>query len=258
MKKDVKYFNANKSGRDFVVGDIHGCLNEFQEKLREIDFDFVHDRMFSLGDLVDRGPNSKECLDLLFEPWFHAIKGNHELLWYFAHTKGSANDLNIFISNGGTLMEDLHDIDMYSSEIKNLPFIIEIETRSGKKVGVVHAQVPPNINDWNILKNKFLESPNAEQEAMMMFGPLFESVWGRDRIDKYKRQQGKTRIYPKIENIDEVYVGHSIVDDPVTFEQLNYIDCGAFCPYWLSQTRLKKLQQNGKMLNPRLIVKELM
>lgn len=42
--------------------------------------------MLSVGDLVDRGPDSIGCLKLLEAPWFHAVMGNHEqlLLNYFA------------------------------------------------------------------------------------------------------------------------------------------------------------------------------
>lgn len=254
MIKDIRYYERNENGRDFVVGDLHGCYDEFISELDKIEFDKSKDRMFSVGDLTDRGPKSTECLNLLFEPWFHPIKGNHELLWYFAHTRGTANDIGIFIHNGGEMLEEY---EQYAAEIKNLPFIIEIESKSGKKIGLVHAQVPPGICDWNQLKKVFLESIDAGRESMLGYGLIYEAIWGRDRINKYQRQKEKKRIYPEIENIDEVYVGHTIVENPTKIGKVNFIDGGAFVPYWISETRRRKMAKSGKMLNPRLIIKEL-
>lgn len=63
-------FKENTNGRDFVVGDLHGCFKEFVEKLKEINFDYSTDRMFSVGDLIDRGEDSIKCLRLIKTPWF--------------------------------------------------------------------------------------------------------------------------------------------------------------------------------------------
>lgn len=71
-------FPTNPSGRDFVVGDLHGCLDLLQAQLERVGFDTGCGRLFSVGDLVDRGPDSMGCLRLLREPWFHAVRGNHE------------------------------------------------------------------------------------------------------------------------------------------------------------------------------------
>src|SRR3546814_10796357 len=69
---------ANTVGRDVIVGDMHGCLDLFQAQLDRIGFDPTKDRIFSVGDLADRGPDSMGCLRLLREPWFYAVHGNHE------------------------------------------------------------------------------------------------------------------------------------------------------------------------------------
>ena len=53
---------ANHRGRDFVVGDIHGRFDRLQSALRHVNFDGRFDRLFALGDLIDRGPRSYEAL----------------------------------------------------------------------------------------------------------------------------------------------------------------------------------------------------
>lgn len=68
----------NTKGRDFVVGDIHGAFDLLDKALEEVGFDPAKDRLISVGDLIDRGKNSRRCLDYLEQPWFYALRGNHE------------------------------------------------------------------------------------------------------------------------------------------------------------------------------------
>lgn len=68
----------NLVGRDFVIGDLHGCTLALEELLNHVRFDKSKDRLFSVGDLVDRGPDSIGALALLNERWFFAVLGNHE------------------------------------------------------------------------------------------------------------------------------------------------------------------------------------
>lgn len=68
----------NERGRDFAVGDVHGHFSRLQASLDQLGFDPGRDRLFSVGDLVDRGPESEAALEWLAQPWFHAVQGNHE------------------------------------------------------------------------------------------------------------------------------------------------------------------------------------
>lgn len=73
----LKRLAANSAGRDFVVGDLHGQYDLLMGELDRAGFDRDTDRLICVGDLVDRGPQSVECLSLLREPWFFAVLGNH-------------------------------------------------------------------------------------------------------------------------------------------------------------------------------------
>ena len=53
-------FVLNESGRDFVVGDVHGCFRTLEHALGALTFDPNLDRLFGVGDLVNRGPHSAE------------------------------------------------------------------------------------------------------------------------------------------------------------------------------------------------------
>ncbi|MGH8462894.1 MAG: metallophosphoesterase, partial [Pseudomonas sp.] len=56
----IERFAANHQGRDYAVGDIHGHFQRVWAQLMRAGFDPKVDRLFSVGDLVDRGP---ECTD---------------------------------------------------------------------------------------------------------------------------------------------------------------------------------------------------
>jgi serine/threonine protein phosphatase 1 len=68
----------NSKGRDFIIGDLHASIYHLEKLLKHVDFNPSFDRCFSVGDLIDRGPNSYECLDLLNEDFFFSVLGNHE------------------------------------------------------------------------------------------------------------------------------------------------------------------------------------
>jgi serine/threonine protein phosphatase 1 len=105
MKTEIKTLKlkGNHEGRDFIVGDLHGNYVLLQKELNRVKFNQESDRLFCTGDLIDRGSNSEECLHLLYEPWFYATIGNHELmmLTFFGEYYSSIHDRRDFINNGG-------------------------------------------------------------------------------------------------------------------------------------------------------------
>jgi diadenosine tetraphosphatase ApaH/serine/threonine PP2A family protein phosphatase len=66
------------NGRLIVIGDIHGCHAEFAELLAQL-APTRDDRLVLLGDLVNRGPDSRRVIELARAHRAIALLGNHEL-----------------------------------------------------------------------------------------------------------------------------------------------------------------------------------
>ena len=65
----------------YVIGDIQGCLAEFQNLLTILDFNPGTDTLWLTGDLVNRGPQSLATLRLIkqHDGCMQTILGNHDL-----------------------------------------------------------------------------------------------------------------------------------------------------------------------------------
>lgn len=64
--------------RTFVIGDIHGCFEEFQQLLKQLAIQ-PEDKLVSVGDIVDRGPGSQALYEFFRDrPNAKVLMGNHE------------------------------------------------------------------------------------------------------------------------------------------------------------------------------------
>lgn len=239
MSKFIEKYSNNDIGRDFILSDLHGCYEDLINKLTEVNFDYKKDRVFSVGDLCDRGPHSGKCLQLVYEDWFIPVFGNHEWLWARAHDEfyklglfgvgplvGRFADYQIFISNGGEIIDPsdnftMKDLKELVKTIISLPRAIELETKSGGRVGIIHAELP--FSDWEQLYDanefNFLDDNWQDWEEHIL--------WGRSMC-MYKPDE-KTDY--TIKNIDRVYAGHTIVPEVKTVANRVYIETGCFWKY---------------------------
>jgi len=65
--------------RTFVMGDIHGEYNKLVSLLEKVKFDYEEDTLIQLGDVVDRGYNTKGVVDELLKiKNLLSVRGNHD------------------------------------------------------------------------------------------------------------------------------------------------------------------------------------
>lgn len=207
----LQHFSRNLHGRDFVVGDIHGCFERLQYELDVIGFSETRDRLFSVGDLVDRGPSSEKSIDWIAKPWFHAVRGNHEQM--AIGVAAGRHDVGNYLMNGGGwfLSMDSARQKVFAEAFDAPPYLIEVETVNGL-IGIVHAEIKGE--SWREFAAELDEAHSNNKRKRLSEIAL----WSRTRIT---HGDGTA-----ITDLHCLYVGHTPLKEPVTLGNVRYIDTG--------------------------------
>jgi serine/threonine protein phosphatase 1 len=204
----VVRFERNQRGRDFAVGDVHGCFSALQSALDSIGFSAATDRLFCTGDLVDRGPESHLVVEWLERPWFSSPMGNHDLM-VSEYALGSPTALSSLTNLGGNWFLNLSKAEQIriGERLRALPLAIQIKTAEGS-VGLVHADFPSD--DW-----RAVEAPFSEDDRQF-------SLWTTMRFD---------RVYQtEVRNLRALIHGHVTLSVPKKLGNVLFIDTGGWMP----------------------------
>lgn len=194
--------------RRFAIGDIHGCLKTFTSLVEDGIKLTLNDTLYTVGDFIDRGPDSKGVLDYIAKMTKNgfrilSVRGNHEemlldsltdpgyiMSWVY---NGAEPTLQSFGLNPGIILtsDTVHKIPKkYVTRIEKLPYYIELDDYL-----IVHAGF-----------NFYIDDPLTDTHAM---------IWSRQmQYDPVKANHravihGHTPI-----SVDEI---KAMIDDP---------DCG--------------------------------
>ncbi|MFT3879408.1 MAG: metallophosphoesterase family protein [Gemmatales bacterium] len=157
--------------RIWAIGDVHGCLKALDTLLVELDLQ-PDDQLVFLGDLIDRGPDSRGVIEKIMqcrtERTVHVIKGNHEEMLMIAR-----------------------DLPGYAQAWQQFGGKETIESygwTQGITPGWIEA-IP--TNQWNFLKNDLVDAVEEAGHLMVHGGldpqlSLAEQPWGELRWMKWK------------------------------------------------------------------------
>lgn len=130
----------NSRGNDYIIGDVHGCNVGLRAVIDALK---TGDRLFLVGDLFDRGPDSIDVFNAIIESIregkrIYAVRGNHEdmflkalpVLKYFnnnpSHTLTTTSKQIIynFLRNGGSwIFSQADDQELYEeSKLRNTTY----------------------------------------------------------------------------------------------------------------------------------------
>lgn len=221
----LQRFSANTRGMDYICADVHGHFALLETYLREVNFDYARDRLFSLGDLIDRGDESPRVLEYLAQPWFHAILGNHEVMLLKAYDSDDPSVYNWWHYWGGDWAKDFSkaQLQTYYEAFRQLPVAIELTLKNHRKVGLVHAELP-NDASWKQVCKQLSAIP-TDAANLDNYG-IANMLWAKMQV--YASEADKKNIKP-VADIDHVFHGHCIVHyQPETIANRTFMDLGSY------------------------------
>lgn len=193
--------------RTFIIGDIHGSHKAFLQCLEKVRFNKGKDRLICLGDVCDRGPQVRECIDeLLSIKNLIYILGNHDewTLDWALHGK----IVEIWLEQGG------------------------YETiASYKDAGMPkeHIQLLTKAQLWFLDKNRLFLHAGFDIDNGLKKTPKETLLWDRELLHKAILLH-RTCPEWKFGGYDEIFVGHT---PTLTFEKDKP---QKFCNVWAMDT----------------------
>lgn len=145
----------------FIIGDVHGCWHTYQELLQH--WDPERELLIQLGDLVDRGNFSPQCLDLSqdlqreFPDRTVFLRGNHEQMM-LRFLKGE-DTTDHWLKNGGkSTLNEFSNFSLQPSDfmgwLESRDLVWENSAVLVSHAGITDVENPYNVDDpmgvlWN-------------------------------------------------------------------------------------------------------------
>jgi len=223
--------------RTFAVTDIHGAHKALVQVLEKAKFDYKKDKLICIGDVCDRNPETKQCVDELLKiDNLIYIKGNHDqwvIEWMqvntFPHLAEPRNE-----SEKDKIIRELAE---YRGDGFNESWIAQggDATIESYKDGVPesHYRLLNNSYIYHIDQRRVFvhggfnhREPISEQDAddLMWHRSMMNTARFCERDPLFKKS--------KLTEWEEVYVGHTptiLLDsfEPLNFLEIWFIDTGA-------------------------------
>ena len=215
-------------GRVVAVGDVHGDFRRFAEILRHaglIDLEKNwcggKTHLVQTGDLLDRGPDSRDVMDLLMKlekqaplqgGAVHCLTGNHEAMnltgdyRYVSHGEAA--------SYGGMkqLVRSLRPTGRYGRWLSGHSSVIMVNNAVFLHGGISdrYAEVPMAELNGEVSKRLSLSCDSAD--VLGGHGPLWYRGWVNDRSSSVERA---LETFLENAGADYAVVGHTVTDNGI-------------------------------------------
>ena len=174
----------NVLNKVLIVGDIHGCLREFQELLQKCSYSPQDTTLILVGDLVNKGPCSAEVVRFARSMNALCVRGNHdESVLSFAYNLNPKQRPEAYSYIDSMAAEDLE-------WLRELPYTISIPSYDAL---VVHAGLVPgrplqdqhptdmhsmrNVVTSTSISGTICEPPSYEGVSTTTEGVAWASLW---------------------------------------------------------------------------------
>jgi bis(5'-nucleosyl)-tetraphosphatase (symmetrical) len=170
----------------YAIGDLQGCLNELRRLLDELRFDPSGDRLWFVGDLVNRGFQSLETLRFVKSLGGAAVTvlGNHDLhalaVFYGDEAKKSKDTLDELLA--------APDVEVLMEWLRHRPMLHhEPELRTT----MIHAGLSPQ---WTLEEARGLAAEMEQTLRGPQVGAFFSQMYGDEPASWSPQLNGWERL----------------------------------------------------------------
>jgi bis(5'-nucleosyl)-tetraphosphatase (symmetrical) len=143
----------------WFVGDIHGCAAALERLLLAIRFEPARDELWSVGDLVNTGPDSAAAMRLWVGTGGRAVLGNHDIHALRVHARTR-------MPRAEDTLDDLlraEDAATLLDALRSLPLLFHLPGADGARdVWLVHAGLNPRWDDLHATAARLNGGPRDE------------------------------------------------------------------------------------------------
>jgi serine/threonine protein phosphatase 1 len=236
---------ANARGRDLVVGDLHGHRGLLERQLEAVGFDPSCDRVLSVGDLIDRGPDSLATLKLIEEPWFHAVLGNHELMLlnFLGYYDSKVHSAKSYPTGSGEWVAEAigkhrKGVLRLAERVAALP--LSLHVAAAVPFLVMHGDLRPIGSSRHLLLGEQMICVHKAERTTLSRVNLSEALTSELLQLRFARHDVQISESP-LGGMPLTYVGHSPVRHITVHNSYVYVDQGVSMrsPQWTPPTVLE-------------------
>ena len=180
----------------YVIGDIHGCFDTFMALIAKLPEDA---KICLVGDLIDRGPKSRQVVQYVIDNKIDCVQGNHEDMM--------VEQPVYWPLNGG-----METLESYADSSEDRMKEDGIHLRLDKKLFKKHQK-------WMTKLPVYIEYPevkNGDGRYLVVSHSILHDVWKlKDTTEEYKKEQFRrtamwSRDFHVVDNPD-IYnvIGHT-------------------------------------------------
>lgn len=128
-----------------IIGDVHGCYDTLMALVAKL----PKDDICLVGDLVDRGPKSRQVVQWAIDNKIPCVKGNHEDMMVAAVKNNDPESNEVWMMNGGMQTMDSYigfedDLEKHADWMDFLPLswhFSHIKNDDGRELVVSHSNI---------------------------------------------------------------------------------------------------------------------
>lgn len=215
--QDLSKTHKDKS-RFLIVGDIHGCYDEFIELCVNAGFSPYNpkpeDLIIHAGDLVDRGPRSADVLGFFIHELGISVLGNHDYKLLKHYVLGKGNPSKSAQATINEIKKRNEDNPYFMAAVRhyleNLPIIIQGNQFIVVHGAYYHSMINDEIEEVDVENRTVVKYRPEPQDGNLLSYALYGQTTGKK--DEFGYPVRSTEWIKSYQGTKDIIVGHNVVN----------------------------------------------